>query len=96
MAVSVVHAEDAEWTAEIPKGGGPILVCTGSASSGGHSYRNTNYVFADADEEVEREARWQRAYCDKTARRAVTRWFLFRHGVEVNPADVEVRMELMR
>jgi hypothetical protein len=91
-------AHDREWSAEVPKGGGPVLECVASATVNGHSYINRNYSFTDAQEyakDAARESAWQKYDCDMTGRRAVVGYFLYSENVTLDPADVTVRMRLL-
>jgi hypothetical protein len=91
-------AHDRDWSAEIPKGGGPVLECVASATVNGHSYTNRNYSFTDADEyakDAVRDSAWQRYDCDTTGRRAVVNYFHNAEGVDISPADVTIKMRLL-
>jgi hypothetical protein len=91
-------AHDREWSAEIPKGGGPVLECVASATVNGHRYRNVNYSFTDAQEyakDAARESAWQRSDCDMSGRRAVVNYFKYAEGFDISPADVTIKMRLL-
>lgn len=88
-----VYAEDAVWEAPMPKGMSNGIRCIGYAEAGGHSYKDINYVGFDADEPVEEERAWQAAACDRFAREDVARYFLYHHGITIDPAIVVVTME---
>lgn len=86
LIVTPVYAEDASWHSDPPKQGtAGFSLCTGYAEAGGHSYRNTNYI----DNEI-------LANCDRYAREDVSRWFLYRHGITIDPSIVRVTISPAR
>lgn len=93
----VALAEERDWSAEAPKGMSGGIVCRGEASHGGNTYRQTNYIGADAAREgTDAERAWQVATCDRYAREDVARAFRFIWGQEIDPASVRVSWEPYR
>ena len=80
LVPATAYAEDAEWRSDPPKQGlAGFSLCTGEASAEGHHYKNVNYI----DNEII-------GNCDRYAKHDVALWFLYRHGITIDPASVKV------
>ena len=86
-------AETETWAPPVPKGvvGADGVACHGEATQDGHTYIYTNYIGADAGEMAAgRERAWQMDYCRWMLEQDMGRWFLFKHGVMLDPANIRM------